>query len=77
MALKTSQLIKHVQNSPEGVDFRLNLNGGLFTRHRFSDDDDDSIWHLSYCDDSQEVITSKNLLKHYPDLLGDIWTIDD
>jgi hypothetical protein len=50
-----------------------NASPDEFTPHIW---DLSGIWKLSYCDDSEEYIRDEELLKFYPDELGEIWTIE-
>ena len=86
MALKTSQLIAFLRESDSATDVKLGLNHGAFTRYRMCNASPDEftphiwdlsgIWKLSYCDDSEEYLRDEELLKFYPDELGEIWTVE-
>lgn len=77
MGITTSQLLADIlDNSRDygsAFDVILRLNSFTFTRHRFGAEDTNSLWHLSYCDDAEEIITNEEFLKLYPDELGEIW----
>jgi len=79
--MTTKELIEFIHNSLDRhgeyvpcIEACLALKGGFFTVHYFcshADEQTDLIWHETQGE--EEYITSADLLRLYPERLGNIW----